>query len=82
MRQMSFKEFESKAPLFVVGALDDSEEREFVEARQLFGDKAEDLLADCQQLAAVFALTLRPYPVRPETKAQLFSLIRATLHDQ
>jgi len=78
---MSFQEFESKARLFVVGALDDDEEQEFVKARRRFGDRAEHLLADCHGLAAVFALTLRPLPARPEVKEQLFSLIRATLHD-
>ena len=46
---MNFEEFENLARLYVVGALEDGEEEAFLEARQDFGARAEELIAEFRQ---------------------------------
>jgi hypothetical protein len=76
---MNFEEFENLARLFVVGALEDGEEEAFHEARQEFGRRAEDVIAEFRKLNSVFALSLRPHPPHPETKRKLLQAIRQTM---
>ena len=76
---MNFEEFENKARLYVVGALEADEMPEFAAARQEFGERAESLINDCRKLNAVFALSLRPHAPRPETKQRLLDEIRQSL---
>jgi hypothetical protein len=77
---MSFNEFEHKARLYVVGALDEEETAEFLDARREFGAVGDELIRESQKLAAAFALSLRPQPVPPETKQRLLAMIREALH--
>ena len=76
---MNFEEFENLARLYVVGAMEDGEEEAFQEAREEFGDRAEDLIAEFRQLNSVFALSLRPHPPHPDTKRKLLVAIRQSL---
>jgi hypothetical protein len=78
--KMNFEEFENLARLYVVGALEDGEEEAFQEARQEFGTRAEDLIAEFHQLNSVFALSLRPHPPHPDTKRKLLRAIRQSMH--
>ena len=77
---MNFEEFENQARLYVVGALENGEEEAFQEARQEFGDRAEEVIAEFRQLNSVFALSLRPHPPHPDTKRKLLHAIRQSLH--
>jgi len=76
---MKFEEFEKLARLYVVGALEDGEEEAFQEAREEFGERAEESLAEFRQLNAILALSLRPLPPHPETKRKLLQAIRRTM---
>jgi ferric-dicitrate binding protein FerR (iron transport regulator) len=73
---MSFEEFQQQARLYVVGALDEEETREFQRWRQQFGAEAEEFINECRKLNSVFALSLRPRPANPETKKNLLDKIR------
>jgi hypothetical protein len=77
---MNFEEFENLARLYVVGALEDGEEEAFHEARQEFGRRGEDLIAEFRKLNSVFALSLQPHPPHPDTKRKLLRAIRRTMH--
>ena len=77
---MNFEEFENLARLYVVGALEDGEEEAFQEAREDFGERAEETIAEFHQLNSVFALSLRPHPPHPDTKRKLLQAIRQSMH--
>ena len=79
---MNFEEFENKARLYVVGALDDEETASFQAARLEFGERAEDFIRECRKLSSMFALSLRPSAPRPEAKAKLLAMINAGLSEQ
>jgi len=76
---MNFEEFENKARLYVLGALDEEETEHFQKARVLFGHRAEDFIKECRKLNSVFALSLRPNMPKPETKARLMAKIREAI---
>ena len=76
---MSFEEFENLARLYVVGALDEAEVPIFAQARQAFGQRAEEIIAECQILNAAFALSLRPQPPKEDAKAKLMGLIQKSM---
>jgi hypothetical protein len=73
---MSFKEFQNRARLYVIGALEDAESREFEEARAKFGQKAEDFIAECYRLHEAFALSLRPAKSSDALKERLMKMVR------
>ena len=73
---MSFDEFENEARLYVVGALDGAELAAFTEARQQYGQAAEEFIHECRQLSAAFALSLKPQAPRGDAKQKLMMLIR------
>jgi hypothetical protein len=73
---MSFDEFEKEARLYVVGALDGADLAAFSEARQQYGDAAEEFIHECRRLSAAFALSLKPQPPRSDAKQKLMMLIR------
>jgi len=77
---MNFEEFENLARLYVVGALEDGEEQAFQDARQEFGDRAEQTIAEFRQLNSVFALSLQPHPPHPDTKRKLLQAIRNSMN--
>ncbi|MEA3187030.1 MAG: hypothetical protein QOD99_860 [Chthoniobacter sp.] len=78
---MNFEEFENKARLYVVGALEAEEFDEFAERRRQFGERAEAFINECRKLNSVFALSLRPHAPKPETRARLLEQIRETMKE-
>ena len=54
---MNFEAFQKQARLYVLGALDPAEMKEFEDARKQFGQKAEDSIRDSQALCEAFALS-------------------------
>jgi hypothetical protein len=73
---MSFEEFQNRARLFVIGALDADEVVEFEEARREFGDKAEAFIAECYSLNEAFALSLKPARAADAVKARLMEMVK------
>jgi len=73
---MNFKEFQNQARLYVIGALDDAECKEFEEARKRFGQKAEDFITECYRLHEAFALSLRPAKSSDALKERLMQMVR------
>jgi len=73
---MSFKEFQNRARLYVIGALDDDESHEFEDARAKFGQKAEDFITECYRLHEAFALSLRPAKSSDALKERLMKMVR------
>ena len=74
---MSFEEFQNRARLYVIGALDPEETDEFEQARKEFGQKAEDFIAECYNLHEAFALSLRPAKSSDALKERLMTMVRA-----
>ena len=73
---MSFEEFENRAPLYVLGALEAGEMKEVEEATKKFGQKAENFIQQCYALHEAFALTLRPVKSSALLKDRLMSMVR------
>lgn len=73
---MSFEEFQNRARLYVIGALENEESREFEEARAEFGQEAEDYIAECYRLHEAFALSLRPAKTSDALKERLMKMVR------
>jgi hypothetical protein len=73
---MSFEEFQSSARLYVIGALEPIEARAFERARKKFGQRAEDVIAECYSLHEAFALSLRPAKASAAIKDRLMSMVR------
>jgi anti-sigma-K factor RskA len=73
---MSFDEFENAARLYVIGALDAGEARDFERARKQFGQKAEDCIARCYDLHGAFALSLQPAKSSDAIKERLMAMVR------
>ncbi len=72
---MTFEDFEKRARLHAVGALEDEEVEVFEQARKEFGVRAEDYIQTCQNLGAAFALSLHPQPPALNARERLMSLI-------
>ena len=73
---MSFEEFQNRARLYVIGALEPEELEEFEQARNQFGQKAEDFVGECYALHEAFALSLRPAKSSAALKERLMSMVR------
>ncbi len=73
---MSFEEFQKSSRLFVIGALESGELREFEKARKKFGQKAEDYISECYSLHEAFALSLQPAKSSNAIKDRLMSMVR------
>ena len=73
---MSFDEFQKRARLYVIGALDPEEMDVFERARKRFGQKAEEFIAECYKLNEAFALSLRPAKASASIKERLMSMVR------
>jgi len=69
---MSFEEFQNRARLLVVGAL----EPEFENARREFGEKAEAFISECYSLSEAFALSLKPAKASDQIKARLMEMVK------
>jgi phosphopantetheinyl transferase (holo-ACP synthase) len=73
---MSFEEFQNRARLFVVGALEPDELAEFEQARREFGEKAEAFVAKCYSLSEAFALSLKPAKASNQIKTRLMEMVK------
>ena len=73
---MSFEEFQNRARLYVIGALENGEVREFEEARRERGQKAEDFITECYRLHEAFALSLKPAKSSDALKEGLMKMVR------
>ena len=73
---MNFDEFQNRARLYVIGALENGESQEFARARASFGQKAEDFITECYQLHEAFALSLRPAKSSDALKERLMKMVR------
>jgi hypothetical protein len=73
---MSFKEFQNRARLFVIGALESEEMPEFEKARLEFGEKAEAFIAECYSLSEAFALSLKPAKASDQIKTRLMEMVK------
>ncbi len=74
---MSFEEFQNRARLYVIGALESEETEEFELAGKEYGQEAEDFIAECYNLHEAFALSLRPAKASDGIKDRLMSMVRA-----
>ena len=73
---MSFDDFQNRARLYVIGALEPEETEEFEQARKEFGQPAEDFIAECYNLHEAFALSLRPEKSSDALKQRLMAMVR------
>ena len=73
---MSFKEFQNRARLYVLGALESEELEEFEEARKTFGQKGEDFIGECYAMHEAFALSLKPAKASSAIKDKLMTMVR------
>jgi hypothetical protein len=73
---MSFDEFQNRARLYVIGALEPGETEEFEEARKQYGQKAEDFIAESYRLHEMFALSLKPAKSSDALKERLMAMVR------
>jgi hypothetical protein len=73
---MSFEEFQNRARLYVIGALEAEETEEFERARKEFGQQAEDFIGECYNLHEAFALSLRPEKSSDALKQRLMAMVR------
>ena len=79
---MNFEEFQNRARLYVIGALEDGECREFEDARAQFGQRAEDFITECYRLHEAFALSLRPAKSSDALKERLMQMVRQKKQQQ
>ena len=73
---MSFEEFQNRARLYVIGALDPEETDEFERARREYAQQAEEFIAQCYDLHEAFALSLKPEKTSDAIKDRLMSMVR------
>lgn len=73
---MSFEEFQNRARLYVIGALENGEVGEFEEARREYGEEAEDFITECYRLHEAFALSLKPAKTSDALKERLMKMVR------
>ena len=73
---MSFEEFQNRARLYVIGALEPDETEEFEQARKQYAQQAEDFIAECYNLHEAFALSLRPEKTSDTLKQRLMTMVR------
>ena len=72
---MSFEEFQNRARLYVIGALEPEETEEFEQARRDYAQQAEDFIAQCYDLHEAFALSLKPAKTSDALKQRLMSMV-------
>lgn len=74
---MSYEEFQNRARLYVIGALESDETEEFEAARRDYGQQAEDFIAECYNLHEAFALSLQPAKSSDKIKDRLMQMVRS-----
>jgi len=77
---MSFDEFQNAARMYVIGALEPEEARDFEIARKEFGKKGEDYIIQCYDMHEAFALSLRPAKSSDAIKQRLMEMVRSRAH--
>ena len=78
---MNFEQFQKQARMYVIGALEPDDTAEFEKARKKFGQKGEDVVAECYQLHEAFALSLRPAKANTAIKDRLMAMVRERKKD-
>ena len=73
---MNFDEFQNRARLYVIGALEADELEQFEGARRDFGKKGEDFINECYELHEAFALSLKPAKASAALKDRLMSMVK------
>jgi hypothetical protein len=73
---MDFDEFQNYAPLYVIGALEPAEIKDFEEGLERFGEKAKGLVRHCYALHESFALRVRPRKSLVTLKERVMSRVR------
>jgi hypothetical protein len=73
---MTFREFQSRAPLYVLGALRPEELDQFEQAKRQLGPVAKAWLNECYALRDAFALSVRPKIAREAMTYRLMAMIR------
>ena len=73
---MSFDEFQNRARLYVIGALEPEDTEEFEKARKEYAQQAEDFIAKCYDLHEAFALSLKPEKTSDALKQRLMAMVR------
>ena len=73
---MNFEQFQNRARLYIIGALEDGETEEFEKARREFGQRAEDFITECYSLHEAFALSLKPAKSSQAIKDRLMAMVR------
>jgi hypothetical protein len=73
---MSFEEFQNCARLYVIGALEPEELKDFEAARKQYGSRGEDFINQCYGLHEAFALSLKPAKSSGDIKSKLMSMVR------
>jgi hypothetical protein len=73
---MSFEQFQNRARLFVIGALEADETEAFEAARRQYGQRAEDFISECYSLSEAFALSLKPAKASEQIKNRLMQMVR------
>jgi hypothetical protein len=74
---MSFEEFQNCARLYVIGALEPEELKDFEIARKQYGSAGEDFISQCYGLHEAFALSLKPAQASTAIKDRLMAMVRA-----
>src|SRR5207253_11480544 len=79
---MSFEEFQNCARLYVIGALEPEELKDFEAARKQYGSADEDFINECHSLHEAFVLSLNPAKASTAIKERLTSMARARNKNQ
>lgn len=74
---MSYDEFQNRARLYVIGALEAEETSDFEQARKEYGEAAEVFIAECYSMHEAFALSLRPAKSSDALKDRLMQMVRS-----
>jgi hypothetical protein len=73
---MNFEEFQNRARLYVIGALEGDELEETEQARKRFGQQADDFIGECYALHEAFALSLAPAKSSEALKERVMAMAR------
>ena len=76
MYPLTFREFQNRARLYVIGALDPEELSSFKAAATAFGPKAQSFIRECCALRDAFSLSLRPQRETSAIRQRLESRVR------
>ena len=79
---MNFEEFQNRARLYVIGALEPDELEQFEAARKEFALKGEDFINECYALHEAFALSLKPAKSSSALKDRLMARVKEKKEQQ